>query len=79
MLKRFFALILVSLTVAGCSTMKPEDFAGKTPTLDLFAYFEGKTQAWGIFEDRFGTLRREFYVDITGTVDGDTLDYRPWG
>lgn len=53
--------------------MKPEDFAGATPELDLEDYFAGKTRAWGIFEDRFGTLRRQFTVDITGTVEGDTL------
>lgn len=53
--------------------MKPQDFAEKNPTLDLFAYFDGSTKAWGIFEDRFGTLRREFVVDIVGTIEGNTL------
>ena len=27
-----------------------------TPKLDLFSFFEGKTIAYGIFEDRFGNL-----------------------
>lgn len=49
--------------------MKPEDFAGREPELVLEEYFLGETMAWGIFEDRFGTLRRSFTVDITGTWD----------
>tara|TARA_R110002110_G_scaffold310454_10_gene523929 strand:- start:359 stop:952 length:594 start_codon:yes stop_codon:yes gene_type:complete len=53
--------------------MKPQDFAGKEPRLVLEDYFAGKTQAWGIFEDRFGNLRREFTVDITGDWDGEML------
>jgi len=53
--------------------MKPEDFNSKGPRFVLEDYFEGKTRAWGMFHDRFGALRREFVVDITGTWDGTTL------
>ena len=53
--------------------MNPRDFSDSSRTLDLFEYFEGDTVAWGLFEDRFGKVRRQFRVDITGTVDGDTL------
>ncbi|CAE7173282.1 unnamed protein product [Symbiodinium microadriaticum] len=53
--------------------MKPEQFDGREPRLLIEDYFAGNTRAWGIFEDRFGTLRREFVVDIEGTWDGDTL------
>ena len=53
--------------------MKPEDYAGTNPKLDLFAYFEGETRAWGMFQDRFGEVKRRFTVDITGKVEGDRL------
>ena len=53
--------------------MKPEDFAGQGSRLVLEDYFEGQTRAWGIFEDRFGNLRRQFTVDIEGTWDGEQL------
>ncbi|NNG05259.1 MAG: DUF3833 domain-containing protein [Inquilinus sp.] len=59
--------------LTGCSSMKPQDFAGTTPTFALEDYFDGKVRAWGIFQDRFGRLRRQFVVDITGTWDGETL------
>lgn len=53
--------------------MKISDFERKTPILRIEDYFDGRTKAWGIFEDRFGTLRREFTVDITGVRDGGTI------
>ncbi|MFC4352703.1 DUF3833 domain-containing protein [Fodinicurvata halophila] len=63
----------LSLLLTGCSSMKPEDFENKEPRLVLEEYFLGETRAWGIFEDRFGNLRREFTVDVEGSWDGDTL------
>jgi hypothetical protein len=53
--------------------MKPVDYATTLPEFDLFNYFEGKQQAWGVFVDRFGTLRRRFQVDIHGHVSGEQL------
>lgn len=61
------------LLLMGCTTMQPQDFAGAEPRLVLEDYFRGKTRAWGLFEDRFGNLRRQFVVDIDGTWDGATL------
>ncbi len=63
----------VAVFLAGCTSMKAEDFADREPRLLIEDYFAGKTQAWGIFQDRFGTLRRQFEVDIEGTWDGETL------
>ena len=53
--------------------MKAEDFRGREPRLVIENYFDGKVKAWGVFEDRFGTLRRQFEVDINGTWDGSNL------
>ena len=64
--------VLVLAFVTGC-TMQPEDFKDTGPKLKIEEYFLGETRAWGIFEDRFGKLRRQFVVDITGTMDGDEL------
>jgi hypothetical protein len=41
--------------------------------LDLFAFLDGETLAAGIFEDRFGRLKKKFTVRIKGTRSGDTL------
>ena len=67
-------LVLLSLvTLSGCTTMKPTDFKNATPQLVIEEYFAGETQAWGLFEDRFGTIRRQFSVNIVGTWDGEFL------
>lgn len=71
---RRFAYVLVLLPLLGaCQTMKIDDFEGTEPQLVLEDYFAGKTRGWGIFEDRFGNLRREFKVDIHGEWDGRML------
>lgn len=67
------ATLALLLVLTGCNTMKPQDFAQAAPTLDLFEYFNGHTKAWGLFEDRFGKVRRQFQVDIKGSVDGDLI------
>lgn len=53
--------------------MNLEQFENREPELVLEEYFDGKLYAWGIFEDRFGNLRREFQVEIEGTWDGSQL------
>lgn len=77
-MKKALTFAVCFFVFTGCSAMKVEDFANAGPNLDLFEYFEGDTQAWGVFEDRFGDVRRQFKVDITGTIKGDvlTLDER---
>lgn len=61
------------LLVTGCTAMKPADFAHSPQTLVLEEYFAGDTRAWGLFEDRFGRVRRQFTVDIAGDWDGERL------
>ncbi len=73
MFMRIFSVIFALLVLSGCTNMKPTDFSGTTPQLRIEEYFAGHTRAWGIFEDRFGNLRRQFVVDIEGKWDGKTL------
>lgn len=40
---------------------------------DLFSYFSGKKRAYGLFQDRFGVIKRRFTVDITGSVCNNIL------
>lgn len=53
--------------------MDPKTFADAEPKFVLEEYFSGETRAWGLFEDVFGTLRRQFVVEITGSREGDVL------
>ncbi|MEM5516485.1 DUF3833 domain-containing protein [Henriciella sp. AS95] len=67
------ALIATSLAATACVSNEIQDFSGAETTLLLEDYFVGESKAYGIFEDRFGKIRRQFDVDITGTLDGNTL------
>lgn len=53
--------------------MTVEPFRKATRNLLLEDYFAGHTQGSGLFEDRFGNVRREFIVDIDGEWDGERL------
>jgi hypothetical protein len=70
---RTLFLAVTLLFITGCDAMKIDDFTDTEPTFVPEEYFIGKTKAWGIFQDRFGTVRRDFVVDIDGYMDGDIL------
>ncbi len=70
---RLGAALMILTAIGGCTNMKPADFKDAAPRLIIEDYFAGKTRAWGIFEDRFGRLRRQFTVDIDGAWDGREL------
>jgi len=57
----------------GCTNMDVTDFKDGKPALVLEEYFDGRTVAAGLFQDRFGTVRRQFVVEIDGSWDGKVL------
>lgn len=72
-MKRFLLMALtLTMLVAGCSTEVTE-YRQQQPRLDIFHYFQGKTEAWGMVQDRSGKQIRRFHVEIAGDVIGDTL------
>ncbi len=73
MTKRLAALAVCMMLITGCDKMQPIDFKGSEPRLVLEDYFQGEVWASGLFEDRFGNLRRQFRVEITGTWNGQSL------
>lgn len=73
MIARIWAIGLASLILNGCTDMKAVDFKDETPEFRLEDFFLGSTRAWGLFEDRFGNLRRQFTVDISGSRSGTDL------
>lgn len=73
---KFFSIGILSITLFflnGCTSMDIQNYKNETPKFDLFHYFNGKTQAWGQFQDRSGKVLRRFKVDITGTVTQNVL------
>lgn len=66
-------LSLVVVLAGGCGGMQIKDFQKTEPKFVLEEYFQGHTLAWGMFEDRFGKVQRQFVVTIDGTWDGNIL------
>jgi hypothetical protein len=73
MMIRITVFLSTLLLLMGCSSMKPADFADARQKIVLEDYFSGHTKAWGLFEDRFGKVRRQFTVDIAGDWNGERL------
>ncbi len=58
--------------------MRVEPSQGRRLGLSLEDYFTGRTRGWGVIEDRFGRLRRQFIIEVLGETlpDGLRLDER---
>ena len=66
-------LITLFSGLSACAKRDVTHLAERRPTLALEKFFEGESVAYGIFEDRFGNLRRQFRVNLQGTVIGNRL------
>jgi len=68
-------LLLIVLALVALLRTGPDvtQYAAERPMLDLQRFFIGRTQAWGLFQDRSGAVRRRFTVRIDGQGGGDSL------
>ncbi len=66
-------LILLTMTLFSCSTKKVENYSDKNPKFDIQQYFSGKTEAYGIMQDRSGKVTRRFSVKMEGVVKNNQL------
>ena len=80
--KRFFLLATVlaaTVSIAalsGCAAPSVSDYAQEKPALELSRYFNGRVQAHGMFQDRFGKVVKRFTVvmDCQWTGNQGVLD-----
>ena len=86
-----FIVVLISLILAGCSSISVEDYADNSPTLAPETFFNGQLSAHGVVKNRSGEVIRYFNADIkaywidgVGTLEEDFLfddgekDRRVW-
>ncbi|MYN06187.1 DUF3833 domain-containing protein [Pseudoduganella aquatica] len=72
---------MMASLLSGCSTRAdPSHYAAQTPVLDVQRYFNGRVLAYGMFQDRGGTVQKRFTVTMTctwrdgiGTLDEEFL------
>lgn len=73
-----YLFILIGTSTIGCSSSQIKDYAGETPALVMETYFNGTLDAYGIFQDRSGLVKKRFtcvikasWKDGVGTLDED--------
>ncbi|SEH27814.1 DUF3833 family protein [Magnetospirillum fulvum] len=68
------ALVILLIFLRSFIRMRPSDFADAEVPLRLEEYFTGRARSWGMFEDRFGRIRRQFTAETIGRWDGQVLE-----
>ena len=58
------SLLLSSLLLVGCGSVKIEDYSNREPSLQVEKFFEGKLTAHGVVKDFRGSVVRYFNADI---------------
>jgi hypothetical protein len=77
---RLIFVVVCGVLLVSCSSPQVSRYAKERPTLDLSEYFSGTIDAYGIFTDRSGEVKKRFTVLIKSNwtvVDGKkvgTLD-----
>ena len=72
-LMKLVIYVAVALGLAACSSPTVVQYATEKPALNLSEYFDGTIDAYGIFTDRNGSVKKRFTVLIKAnwqTVDG---------
>ena len=63
------SFILIFL-LSNCRDMDPEEYKNTEPKIKIEEYFLGNVNAWGIFQDRSGKVKRQFTAKMNGSFDG---------
>jgi len=77
---KFVCAFFLGLSLLACSSPHVSQYANEKPALDLSEYFSGTIDAYGIFTDRSGEVKKRFTVLIKANwqvIDGKkvgTLD-----
>ena len=70
---KFSSMLCIALALIACSSPTVKQYAAEKPTLDLSQYFDGTIDAYGIFTDRSGEVKKRFTVVMEASwkiVDG---------
>jgi len=62
-----YALCVLAIITAGCSSVKVTEYSGLEPRLDMEDFFQGELTAHGVVKNRAGRVIRRFNADITAT------------
>ena len=66
-------IVLLSIGLASCSRVDVHTYRQEMPILELRDFFEGRVEAWGMFQKRSGEVVKRFHVEINGQSEGNKL------
>jgi hypothetical protein len=69
-MRRFWIFLAGILTLAGCSPLPIQRFAGSGPALDPVRFFTGHLHSWGVIENRDGGPTEIIQTDCIGEPEG---------
>ncbi len=71
-------LIFLTMTLFSCSAKKVENYANQNPQFHIEKYFLGKTEAYGMMQDRSGKVTRRFSVKMEGVMKNGKLNLQEY-
>jgi len=73
-MNRLLLIAVLMLAASGCATrLDGPRYTDQTPAFDLFDFFDGTVEAWGIVQNRSGEVVQRFTVQIEGRRQNDRL------
>ena len=72
-ISKLLSICLITFGLFGCSSPSVTQYANEKPNLDLSEYFNGTIDAYGIFTDRSGEVKKRFTVLLVAqwkVIDG---------
>lgn len=70
---KILTILLSVMTIFSCSSNDIKIYSNNSPKLNIFDYFDGELEAYGILQDRSGKVTRSFTVKMTGVVKNNQL------
>ncbi len=67
------AAITTAWLATSCSGPRARDFKTGSAPVDPLLYFTGRTQSWGLVENRFGKVLDQFSTEMRGEMRGTAL------
>jgi len=65
------AFVFVAVLLGGCAGVDVNSYKSEKPELRLEEYFNGKLDAWGMFQQRDGKVVKRFKVVVDARWEGD--------
>ena len=64
-------VFVLGVLLSGCAGVEVRHYAAQQPVLHLEQYFNGRVEAWGMFQKRNGEVVKRFQVQIDASWQGE--------